>query len=167
MLSPLPDEYSLDRWVQGSQTKDVLVLGFFRRALQIHLSIIYFFSGLTKCLGIGWWNGANLWRALTRPPFDVVPAEILVRWKVLFPVAGIAVCLLEIAYPVLIWIRKTRRPCLTAILIMHAAIGLMMGMYLFAFVMIVLNVAAFAPDLSIYLPKLRSASRAEAAAVTN
>ena len=28
---------------------------------------------------------------------------------------------------------------------MHAAIGLMMGMYLFAFVMIVLNVAAFGP----------------------
>ena len=33
---------------------------------------------------------------------------------------------------------------------MHAAIGLMMGMYLFAMVMIVLNLAAFAPDLSIF-----------------
>jgi hypothetical protein len=29
---------------------------------------------------------------------------------------------------------------------MHIAIGLTMGMYLFALIMIVLNVAAFAPD---------------------
>ena len=30
---------------------------------------------------------------------------------------------------------------------MHVGIGLTMGMYLFAFIMIVLNVAAFGPDL--------------------
>ncbi len=32
---------------------------------------------------------------------------------------------------------------------MHVAIGLTMGMYLFAFVMIVLNVAAFGPGLGL------------------
>ena len=55
------------------------------------------------------------------------------------------------AYPVFIWIRSTRSVWLAAILVMHAAIGLMMGMYLFAFVMIVLNVAAFGPDLSLFI----------------
>jgi hypothetical protein len=39
--------------------------------------------------------------------------------------------------------KKTRFVWLTCILAMHAAIGLTMGMYLFAFVMIVLNLAAF------------------------
>ena len=80
---------------------------------------------------------------------------------------GITICLLETAYPIFIWVRSTRSIWLAAILVMHAAIGLMMGMYLFAFVMVVLNLAAFSPDLSIYLPKLRGASRAEAAPVTN
>src|SRR5438034_6291013 len=63
MLSPLPDRYSLDwRWREhqpkdrqprshrGSRSHSEL-LGFFRRVLQIHLCLIYLFSGLTKCLG--------------------------------------------------------------------------------------------------------------------
>ena len=165
MLSPLPDG-QIVRLYRNVRPRYPWALGFFRRALQLHLSLIYF-SGLTKCLGSGWWNGDNLWRALTRPPFDVVAPEILVRFKLLFPVMGITICLLETAYPVFIWVRSTRSIWLAAILAMHAAIGLMMGMYLFAFVMIVLNLAAFAPDLSVCFPKLRSASRAQAAPVTN
>jgi hypothetical protein len=39
--------------------------------------------------------------------------------------------------------KKTRPIWLVCILAMHAAIGLMMGLYLFALVMIVLNLAAF------------------------
>ncbi len=146
MLSPLPDRYTFDRWLRRTTPKSFLTLGFFRRVLQLHLSLIYFFSGLTKCLGSDWWNGLNLWRALTRPPFNVIPAELLVRWKLIFPIVGIAICLIEIGYPVFIWLKKTRSFWLIAVLLMHAAIGVMMGMYLFALVMIVLNLAAFAPD---------------------
>jgi hypothetical protein len=39
--------------------------------------------------------------------------------------------------------KRTRRIWLGCILAMHAAIGLMMGLYLFALVMIVMNLAAF------------------------
>ena len=94
MLSPLPDRYSLDWRLRKSQPKNPQLLGFWRRVLQLHLCIIYFFSGLTKCLGRGWWNGSSVWRALIRPPFNVIDPEILVRWKYLFPVAGIFICLL-------------------------------------------------------------------------
>jgi hypothetical protein len=142
MLSPLPDRYSLD-W----RLKDPRLLGFWRRALQLHLCVIYFFSGLTKCLGSGWWDGSNIWRALIRPPFNIIDPEILVRWKYLFPVAGIFICLLEIGYPAFIWNSKTRKIWLIGICAMHAGIGLAMGMYLFAFIMIILNVAAFGPGL--------------------
>ena len=72
MLSPLPDRYSLDWRLRKSQSKNPQLLGFWRRVLQLHLSIIYFFSGLTKCLGPGWWNGSSVWRALIRPPFNIV-----------------------------------------------------------------------------------------------
>jgi hypothetical protein len=171
MLSPLPDGYALDQRWRKSRPKDrpwhrgapsdmdgraarpsdweraSQLLGFWRRVLQVHLSLIYFFSGLTKALGSGWWDGSNLWRALIRPPFNIIAPEVLVRWKYLFPIAGVFVCLLEIGYPFFIWHRRTRGIWLACICGMHVAIGMTMGMYLFALIMIILNVAAFGPGL--------------------
>jgi hypothetical protein len=147
MLSPLPDRLSLDWRLRDLRSKNPQLLGFWRRVLQLHLCIIYFFSGLTKGLGSGWWDGSNVWRALIRPPFNVIDSEILVRWKDLFPLAGILVCLLEFGYPFLIWNSRTRKIWLFGICGMHLAIGVVMGMYLFSVVMIVLNVAAFGPGL--------------------
>jgi hypothetical protein len=147
MLSPLPDRYALDWRLRVVRPKNPQLLGFWHRVLQLHLCVIYFFSGLTKCLGSAWWDGSSVWRSLIRPPFNVIDPEILVRWKYFFPVAGIVVCLLEIGYPFFIWNSKTRRIWLIGICAMHVGIGLTMGMYLFAFIMIILNVAAFGPDL--------------------
>jgi hypothetical protein len=147
MLSPLPDRYALDWRLREWRPRDPQFLGFWRRVLQLHLCVIYFFSGLTKCLGSGWWDGSNVWRALIRPPFNVIDPEILVGWKYLFPVTGIFICLLEIGYPAFIWNSKTRKVWLISVCAMHAGIGLAMGMYLFAFIMIILNVAAFGPGL--------------------
>ena len=145
MLSPLPDQYSLDWRLRGLRPKDPQLLGFWRRVLQLHLCIIYFFSGLAKCLGLGWWNGSSVWRALIRPPFNVIDPEILVRWKYLFPIAGILICVLEFGYPFFIWRARTRKIWLVSVCAMHVAIAVTMGMYLFSLVMIVLNLAAFAP----------------------
>ena len=147
MLSPLPDRYSLDWQLRELRPKQPQLLGFWCRVLQLHLCIIYFFSGLTKALGSGWWDGSNVWRALIRPPFNLIDPEILVRWKYMFPVAGVLICLVEFGYPFLIWSRKTRKIWLFAICGMHIVIGITMGMYLFSLIMIVLNVAAFGPGL--------------------
>ncbi len=147
MLSPLPDRHSLDSRLRKLRANDPQLLGFWRRVLQFHLCVIYFFSGLTKCLGTGWWEGSNVWRALIRPPFNIINPEILATWKYLFPLAGIFICLLEIGYPFFIWNSQTRKIWLICICTMHVGIGITMGMYLFAFVMIVLNVAAFGPRL--------------------
>lgn len=147
MLSPLPDRYSLDwRW-RGARAQDRHLLGFFRRVLQIHLCLIYFFGGIAKALGSGWWDGSNLWRALLRPPFNIIAPEILVKWKYVFPVAGVVICLLELGYVFFIWPKRMRLIWLVAILGMHVAVGLTMGMYLFSLIMIVLNLAAFGPGL--------------------
>jgi hypothetical protein len=143
MLSPLPDRYSFDRWVVQTKPKNPQLLGFWRRVLQVHLCFVYFIGGLAKCLGSGWWNGSNLWHSLIRPPFNLVSPDILVRFKYALPVLGISICLIEVSYPICIWLKKTRLVWLICILAMHAAIGLMMGLYLFALVMIVMNLAAF------------------------
>lgn len=147
MLSPLPDRHSLDGWLRKGHLKTSRLNGFFQRVLQLHLSVIYFFSGLTKCLGAGWWDGSNIWRALTRPPFNVIPPEILVRWKDVLPILGILICIVEISYPLFIWLKRTRFLWLCAVMAMHVAIGVVMRMYLFALVMMVLNLAAFGPGV--------------------
>ena len=148
MLSPLPDRYSLDHRVLKLELKDPQLLGFWRRVLQVHMCFVYFIGGLSKCLGSGWWNGSNLWRSLTRPPFNLISPDILVRFKYALPILGISICLIELGYPFFIWKRKTRLFWLVCILAMHVAIGLAMGMYLFALVMIVLNLAAFGIGMS-------------------
>jgi len=143
MLSPLPDRYSFDQWVTKSEPKNPHALGFWHRVLQVHLCFVYFIGGLAKCLGNGWWDGSNLWRALIRTPFNLVPPDVLIRFKHALPVLGISICLLEVSYPVFIWMKKTRGIWLVCILAMHAAIGLLMGLYFFALIMIVMNLAAF------------------------
>jgi len=153
MLSPLPDQYSLDCRLFQAKPMDQKLLGFWRRVLQIHLCFVYFFGGLAKFLGSGWWDGSNLWRSLIRPPFNLISPDILVRFKYALPVLGISICVIEIGYPVFICMKKTRFFWLACILALHAAIGLMMGMYLFALVMIVLNLAAF--GVGIGLPFIR------------
>ncbi len=148
MLSPLPDQYSLDHRLLKVGLGDPQLLGFWRRVLQVQMCFVYFIGGLAKCLGSGWRNGSNFWRSLTRPPFNLISPDILVQFKYALPILGISICLIELGYPFFIWMRKTRVFWLVCILAMHAAIGLAMGMYLFALAMIVLNLAAFGIGMS-------------------
>jgi hypothetical protein len=121
--------------------------------LQLHICIIYFFCGFAKCAGQDWWNGTSLWRSLNRAPSDIIPPDLLIRLGFLLPVVGILVCVMEITYPVFIWPRRTRLIWFFGVLGLHVGIGLTMGMYLFAWIMIVLNMAAFGPDFAFEVPK--------------
>ena len=147
MLAPLPDRWSLDARIRHATPKDHRVQGFHRRILQLHMCLIYFFGGIAKSVGVGWWNGTSLWRALTRPPLNVIPPDLLIVGKNVLPVLGILVCLAETGYPFFIWPTKSRPVWFAFIIGMHVAIGIAMGMYLFALIMVVLNTAAFGPGL--------------------
>jgi hypothetical protein len=156
-IAPLPDRWAADRWLRSIRRKDSHLQGFHRRILQLHLCLIYLFGGITKCAGAGWWDGTSIWYALIRPPFNLFPPETLIAWKDLFPVLSISVCLLETGYPLFIWLRKTRTSWLVAVITMHLAIGIAMGLYLFALVMITLNFAAFGAEFRFRLPRTNAA----------
>jgi hypothetical protein len=143
MIAPLPDRCSLDGWRHSGVRGNPHILGFHRRVLQVHLCFVYFFSGLTKSFGAGWWNGDNVWYALTLPSYAIWPISWVVKLAPILPAIGILIFSLEMSYPILIWPRRSRYVVLTGICAMHGAIGLMMGMRLFALVMLVLNLAAF------------------------
>ena len=147
VVAPLSDKWSLDACWLGFKKGDPRLLGLCRRVLQVHLCLVYFFGGLAKCLGLGWWNGNSIWRALTRPPFNVISPDILVSWRYFLPVAGIFICLLETGYIFFIWPKRTRLVWLTCMLGVHLGIAVTMGLYLFSFIMIVLNLAAFGAGL--------------------
>lgn len=155
MIAPLPDARALDSKLWKKRAPDLKLVGFCRRVLQLHLCGIYFFGGLTKALGVGWWNGDSMWRALIRPPFDLIQSQTLVHAQPILLVTGIFVCLLELSYPILIWPNKTRPLCLIAIIGMHVGVGLTMGLHLFSLVMIVFNLAAFGPGaLTLFRKKM-------------
>jgi hypothetical protein len=147
MLAPLPDRWSLDARIRRATPEDNRVQGFHRRVLQMHMCLIYFFAGIAKSVGVGWWNGTSLWRALIRPPFNVISPDLLIVGKNVLPGLGILVCVAETGYPFFIWPRKSRPVWFAFIIGMHAIIGIAMGMYLFALIMVVLNTAAFGPGL--------------------
>ncbi|HEY2101995.1 MAG TPA: hypothetical protein VGH08_01965 [Chthoniobacterales bacterium] len=149
-LAPLPDRYSLDAFLFKWPLKAAYRIGFHQRVLQLHLCFIYFFGGLAKLLGAGWWDGTSMWRALTRPPFNVIPPHALLSVKYLFPFLGIFICLLEFGYPIFIWLRTTRLIWLLLVLLMHLGIAVAMRLQLFALIMIVLNLAAFGSIFSRY-----------------
>jgi len=147
MFAPFPDRYALDQKLWRSPIKDRYLHGFFRRVLQLHLCVTYFSGGISKCLGSGWWTGESMWRALTRPPFNILPVHLVIAGSAVLPLLGIAVLVLETGYPIFIWPKRTRLIWLVSILGMHIGIGLTMGLYLFALIMIILNLAAFGPGL--------------------
>ena len=153
VIAPLPDAWSIDARLRGQDLRTASLQGLHRRVLQLHLCIIYFFCGFAKCTGRDWWNGTSLWRSLNRAPSDIIPPDLLIRLGFLLVVVGILVCVMEITYPVFIWPRRTRLIWFFGVLGLHLGIGLTMGMYLFAWIMIVLNMAAFGPDFAFEVPK--------------
>ncbi len=158
-IAPLPDRWSLDHVWRRKPLAAPDRIGFHRRVLQLHLCVIYLFSGIAKCLGPEWWNGGSLWRALNRPPFDLIPPGMLLRVAWLLPFLGVSAMLLETGYLLFIWHPRTRMLWLPAIICLHLAIGVTMGLYLFSLVMIVLNVAAFGPGFRLFWPLRRTPLR--------
>lgn len=123
------------------------------RVLQLHLCAIYFFGGLDKLIGPTWHNGEALWKAIHLP--DLAGAwrpdtSFLAHYPPVVTLSGWMVIILELAYPLCIWLRPVRPVWLLGIVGVHTGIALFMGLYHFSAMMIMLNVCAF------YLPYRKS-----------
>jgi hypothetical protein len=113
------------------------------RVAQIHLCIVYFMAGLEKALGHPWWNGEAMWRSLMLPEYDQLDFSWLSRHAWVARVGGWMVLLVETGFPIFIWSRLTRRPWIVAMVAMHLAIAVFMGLQTFGVIMVVLVIAAF------------------------
>lgn len=120
----------------------------YARILQIHLCMVYVFAGLPKLLDASWWSGKSMWKALVSVynDYQTLPSYF-------FLTAGIITIIIEVFYPVLMYVRKTRLITLIMIILMHMGIAIMMNLFIFAAIMIALNIAAWYHLLPVKNPK--------------
>jgi len=116
----------------------------YKRILQIHLCIAYFFAGLPKLLTDEWWDGQSIWKAF----FSIHSNNIEIPSFILISL-GIGTIFLELLYPVLMNIKKTQKVTLYLIILMHLNIAIFIGLHSFGAIMIALNISAFYHLISI------------------
>ena len=143
MLMPVSKAWSLDQFLNKKPVRQSFYASLSIRVLQCHLCIIYLNTGLAKCMGSQWWNGEAIWRALMMPKFAVLDFSWLARVPYIAVIIGISIVVLETGYVLMIWPEFSRKFWLTAIILMHAAIGLFMGLLLFSAIMIWMNLSSF------------------------
>ena len=121
--------------------------GLTRKLVQIQLMFVYFSSGIEKGLGVQWRNGEAMWRSLLLPSFKQFDMSWLSGFPVLLHMLGWSIVFLEILYPIFVLLPKWRILCLVTIILMHLSIGIFLGMWMFACIMVILSVFAFGNEV--------------------
>ena len=111
------------------------------RLIQVHLCIVYFFSGCGKLLGASWWEGTALWGAVANVQYRTLDLTGLAGHPLVTNALTLATLWWEVSYPALVWPRLTRRLALVMAVAVHLGIGLAMGMLEFGLAMITANLA--------------------------
>lgn len=143
-IFPVGKQFAVDNVVFGRNT--ILHPTPYRRILQIHLCLVYFFSGLEKLMGYNWHNGESIWKALHLPFFSTdlsFHIDSLSAYPLVFIILGWGVILIELGYPFFMYYQKTRTLWLILTVLLHLGILLGLSLYFFSALMIILNIAAF------------------------
>lgn len=115
-----------------------------RRLFQIHICILYFFSGLTKSLGYNWWNGFSIWKSIHLPSVYVnTKLDFLHEYPIILSFIGWSTVIIELFYPIFININKTRITWLTLTILLHIGIAVTLNLFLFSAIMIIWNITNY------------------------
>jgi len=114
------------------------------RGLQLHLSVLYVHSALSK-LTTDWLAGAPLWHPRLLALGEVLPLDVLQSVPWFTSVVTYGLVLFELLYGILIWVPVLRYPLLILALLVHLSVGVVWGLVPFNLLMIVLNLAFVPP----------------------
>jgi predicted DCC family thiol-disulfide oxidoreductase YuxK len=107
------------------------------RLMQIQMAVLFFFSGAYKLRGDDWWNGDAVWKVFTLSDYyNGFILDLLASQYWLANVATYGTVLIELAYPFLIWPRRSRPYMLADAIFLHLLFAFLMNLYFFSFVMI-------------------------------
>jgi hypothetical protein len=142
VVGPAGDRLALDGPVRGRGRGAASIrANIALRLIQIHLCVVYFFSGCGKMLGASWWEGTALWGAAANVQYRTLDLTWLARHPHVTNALTLATLFWEATYPALVWPRLTRRLVLAMAVVVHLGIGLAMGMMEFGLAMITANLA--------------------------
>ena len=107
------------------------------RLMQIQMAVLFFYSAVGKLRGDDWWNGDAIWIVFTTGDhYNRFLLDLLASHYWLVNVATYATILIEIAFPFLIWQRRTRPYFLALAIALHLQFAVLMGLFYFSFVMV-------------------------------
>ena len=147
-VSPVGRAISLDRVraVRAAKLKDLAAVlppyaspwaGACIRLMQIQMAVLFFYSAVGKLRGDDWWNGDAIWIVFTTGDhYNRFLLDLLASHYWLVNVATYATILIEIAFPFLIWQRRTRPYFLALAIALHLQFAVLMGLFYFSFVMV-------------------------------
>jgi hypothetical protein len=151
MLGPCGARYSIDRlWrlrrgapseVPPSTSANLAI-----RLIQIHMCVIYFFSGLGKLQGIMWWSGDAVWYSVANLEYQTLDMTWMVRHQWLVNLMTHVTVFWELSYAALVWPRLTRPWVLSLAVLIHGGIVVALGMPTFGLVMLIGNLAFVSPQ---------------------
>ncbi len=151
MLGPCGARYSIDRlWrlrrgapseVPPSTWANVAI-----RLIQLHMCVIYFFSGLGKLQGPTWWSGDAIWYSVANLEYQSWDMTWIVRHQWLVNLMTHVTVFWELTYCALVWPRLTRPWVLAMAVILHGGIIFALGMPTFGLVMLIGNLAFVSPQ---------------------
>ena len=155
MIAPCGSVYSIDAWLRdrramksnwlpGPDKSTLTTIS--TRVLQIHLCIVYLFGGISKLRGDMWWDGTALWFAAASYEYQSMDLTWIGRFPLLTALLTHATIFWETFYCGLVWPRGTRPWTLAMAVLVHAGIGLFLGMVTFGSMMIVANGAFVTPE---------------------
>jgi hypothetical protein len=158
MVARSGDEISVDRYLHlrnaqatpglnaNAQASNVSIYNTIAaRLMQIHLCVIYLFGGLGKMRGETWWDGSAIWLSAVSYEYQSLDLTWIGNFPVLMALAAHVTLFWETFYVCLVWPKMTRPWVLAIAMVVHAGIGVFLGMITFGWMMIVANAVFIEP----------------------
>jgi len=150
MLGPCGARYSLDRlWRMrrgaGGEVPDSPWTNVAIRLIQLHMCVIYLYSGLGKLAGDAWWTGEAIWMTVASLEYQSLDFTWLGHYPWMLDLLAHATVFWELFYCFLIWPRFLRPWMLAVAVGMHGFIAVGLGMITFGLAMLIGNLAFVKP----------------------
>jgi uncharacterized membrane protein YphA (DoxX/SURF4 family) len=152
IVGPCGARYSLDRlWRmrrgRPAEPPPSVAANVGIRLIQLHMCIVYLFSGIGKIRGEDWWNGSAAWISLANTEYQTLDMTWIGDHLYLINFLTVSTVFWELSYCALIWPRLTRPWMLLMAVLVHGGIIFALGMPTFGLVMLIGNLAFVPPRL--------------------
>jgi hypothetical protein len=105
------------------------------RMIQVHIAVIYAYTGFEKLKGASWWDGTALWSVFSNQQIIIHDMTFMRHVPWLISIITFTTILFEIYWPAAV-LTKARNPWLIIGVLFHLTIGYLMQIWAFSMVMI-------------------------------